>query len=125
MGMSIGQRCIYIKPHGLVPVGAKATVLGIYGVGDVQEVEMLLDRDSFGATSLHGRTPAMRGVMAPVSAVMPIPQFGSERATSSGRGRRANNGRVAEKSNHSTAERSQPSAAIVSLLGSPPDGPAP
>lgn len=71
--LELGQRVVYIKPHGLVPCGAKGTLVAIYGTGVLQECEVLLDEDSFGSTNLHGRAPSMRGTRALCSSFMPLP----------------------------------------------------
>ena len=59
---------MYFKPQGLVPCGAKGTIVGIYGNDATQELELLLDEDNFGATDLHGRAPAGRGFKGPAAA---------------------------------------------------------
>lgn len=70
--LMVGQRVVCIKPHGRVPCGSKGTVVGIYGTGHSQELELLLDEDSFGATDLHGRAPGMRGLQGSTSLFMPL-----------------------------------------------------
>merc|ERR1712070_660956 len=70
--LMVGQRVVHIKPNGLVPCGTKGTVVGIYGTGHAQQLELLLDEDSFGANDLHGRTNAMRGLRGNTSAFMPL-----------------------------------------------------
>lgn len=68
----LGQRVVYFKPQGLVPCGAKGTIVGIYGSDATQELELLLDEDNFGATDLHGRAPAGRGFKGPSAGFMPL-----------------------------------------------------
>eukprot|EP00931_Biecheleriopsis_adriatica_P022183 TRINITY_DN14325_c0_g2_i3.p1 TRINITY_DN14325_c0_g2~~TRINITY_DN14325_c0_g2_i3.p1 ORF type:complete len:1344 (+),score=322.66 TRINITY_DN14325_c0_g2_i3:78-4034(+) len=70
--LAVGQRGIYIKPNGLVACGAKGTIIGVYGSGAEQELELILDEDSFGSNDLKGRAPAMRGLQVPASAFMPL-----------------------------------------------------
>eukprot|EP00930_Biecheleria_cincta_P035087 TRINITY_DN24164_c0_g1_i1.p1 TRINITY_DN24164_c0_g1~~TRINITY_DN24164_c0_g1_i1.p1 ORF type:complete len:1328 (+),score=249.02 TRINITY_DN24164_c0_g1_i1:89-4072(+) len=70
--LAVGQRGVYIKPHGLIPCGAKGTIIGVYGSGALQELELFLDEDSFGATDLRGRTPPMRGIQVPAATFMPL-----------------------------------------------------
>mmetsp|Transcript_81967 Transcript_81967/g.171536 ORF Transcript_81967/g.171536 Transcript_81967/m.171536 type:complete len:1395 (-) Transcript_81967:280-4464(-) len=72
-GFELGQRGCYVKAYGLLPVGAKGTVIGVWNSGGSQELEILLDEDSFSATNRQGRTPAMRGVQVPAEAFMPLP----------------------------------------------------
>jgi hypothetical protein len=70
--LTLGQRVVYIKPHGLVPCGAKGTLVAVYGTGALQECEVLLDEDSFGSTNLHGRVASMRGIRATCVSFMPL-----------------------------------------------------
>jgi len=70
--LRVGQRGVYAKAYGIVPCGAKCTVVGIYGHRPGRLVELLLDEDSFSATGCGGRVPPMRGVHAPASFFMPL-----------------------------------------------------
>ncbi|CAE8603451.1 unnamed protein product [Polarella glacialis] len=136
--LMVGQRGIYIKPHGLVPCGAKGTIIGIYGSGASQEVELILDEDSFGGTDLHGRSLPMRGLQVPSSAFLPLfprlnasgglttTQVIEELAASQDGGRlgvapRTESGAKDWMSNN---DRATASAMLFSLLRSPDQGPA-
>ena len=57
----LGQRGVYVKQAGLVPVGTWATVLAIYGSNDVR-IDLLLDAENMNASSLNGTCPEMRGL---------------------------------------------------------------
>lgn len=74
-GVEIGQRGIYIKPRGIVPCGVKGTVIGVYEVDQTQQLELILDEDNFGASDLHGRATAMRGVLVSMANFMPLPRI--------------------------------------------------
>lgn len=81
--VNVGQRGIYVKPNGLIPCGAKGTVIGVYTSGPhaqaQQDLEILLDEESFGATDLNGRTPPMRGIQIPNSSFLPLfPRIGGD-----------------------------------------------
>mmetsp|Transcript_7870 Transcript_7870/g.22260 ORF Transcript_7870/g.22260 Transcript_7870/m.22260 type:complete len:1284 (+) Transcript_7870:145-3996(+) len=68
--VKIGQRGVCIDSLGPVPCGMKGTVLGIYGSGEAQLLELLLDEETFGATDLNGRTPRLRGVQVSLQGFM-------------------------------------------------------
>jgi len=63
----VGQRGFYIKVQGSVPCGVQGTIIGVYGSDAQQQLEILLDKECFGATNLHGRCPALRGIQVPVA----------------------------------------------------------
>merc|ERR1719422_1194173 len=71
-GIAIGQRGVYIKTYGKVPCGSWGTVVGIFGQCGTQEIELLLDDDSFSASDLCGRAPDMRGLQIPLEDFLPI-----------------------------------------------------
>eukprot|EP00439_Symbiodinium_sp_Y106_P030451 s750_g3.t1 len=43
--LAVGQRGVYTNPHGAVPCGVQGTVIGIYGTGETQQIEVLLDEE--------------------------------------------------------------------------------
>eukprot|EP00746_Dinoflagellata_sp_MGD_P164780 gnl/MRDRNA2_/MRDRNA2_93641_c0_seq1.p1 gnl/MRDRNA2_/MRDRNA2_93641_c0~~gnl/MRDRNA2_/MRDRNA2_93641_c0_seq1.p1 ORF type:complete len:1430 (-),score=307.30 gnl/MRDRNA2_/MRDRNA2_93641_c0_seq1:280-4569(-) len=71
-GLLVGQRGIYTKLNGLVAYGAKGTITAVYGEGDMQQIEIVLDDQHLGANELQGRAPSMRGLQIPISSFMPI-----------------------------------------------------
>jgi len=81
--VSVGERGVYVKAFGVVPVGSRATVIGVYGTGASQEFEILLDEDNFSASDCQGRTPAMRGLLVAQSAFMPLNATAAATAKSS------------------------------------------
>ena len=60
--LQIGQRGIYVKDNGIVPIGTWGTVVGIYGSVREMRVDILLDKESLNASSLNGVCPEMRGI---------------------------------------------------------------
>ena len=60
--IQLGQRGIYVKQRGVVEVGSWGTVIGIYGVGRDQRIDVLLDEQSLNASSLNGTCPELRGI---------------------------------------------------------------
>jgi len=58
----VGQRGIYVKERGVVEVGSWGTVIGMYGVGRDQRIDVLLDDASLNASSLNGTCPDLRGI---------------------------------------------------------------
>jgi len=61
----VGDRGVYVKSRGLVTCGAKGTISAVYGTGEAQELELLLDQESLHASDLHGRAPPLQGVFVP------------------------------------------------------------
>jgi 5'-3' exonuclease len=57
--ISLGQRGIYVKTNGMVPIRTTGTVIGFYGS---ELVDVLLDTESMNASSLNGLCPDMRGI---------------------------------------------------------------
>ncbi|CAK9054743.1 unnamed protein product [Durusdinium trenchii] len=76
--LALGQRGFYVKVMRSVPCGAQGTIIGVYGGDAHQHLEVLLDKECFGATDLHGRCPPLRGIQMPASMFRPF----SSRATS-------------------------------------------
>eukprot|EP00927_Polykrikos_kofoidii_P043417 TRINITY_DN37484_c0_g1_i1.p1 TRINITY_DN37484_c0_g1~~TRINITY_DN37484_c0_g1_i1.p1 ORF type:complete len:1406 (+),score=268.89 TRINITY_DN37484_c0_g1_i1:312-4220(+) len=71
----IGQRGVVIRSNMLVPWGTRCTIVGVYAsvtMGN-PKLEVILDDGSFGGNNLQGRGPAMRGLLLPSQAVMPLP----------------------------------------------------
>ena len=63
----LGQRGIYVKQNGLVPVGSWGTVIGIYGKNESssRRIDLLLDEDNMNGSSLNGICSEMRGLRIP------------------------------------------------------------
>jgi hypothetical protein len=57
--IALGQRGVYVKPNGLVPVGTTGTVIGFYGS---EILDILLDEENMNASSLTGLCQDMRGI---------------------------------------------------------------
>jgi 5'-3' exoribonuclease 1 len=69
----LGDRIIYIKDNGSVPLGSRGTVVG----KNSGEVDVLFDKGFIGGTDLGGICPQFRGSTLPFSSVLNItkPQF--------------------------------------------------
>ena len=70
----LGQRGIYVKENGLVPIGTWGTVIGVYGSSDVR-IDILLDEENMNASSLSGVCSEMRGLR-----ISPLDWRGSSQA---------------------------------------------
>ena len=61
--VELGDRGIYTKTNGHVPVGTWGTVIGVYGNTESSfRIDVLLDKESLSASSLSGTCPEMRGI---------------------------------------------------------------